>query len=312
MFCSTIIPTINRNTLARAVYSVLEQKIPNDGFEIIVVNDSGQPLPKEEWQNFPQVTILETNHRERSAARNAGAAIARGKYLHFLDDDDWMLPDAFLTLSKITSSKSYTWIYGGYKLVDNSGNLLESCQPDEDGDCLVRFFAGEWLPLQASLILSDNFFQVGGFAPLTSLRGGDEDVDLSRKLSFHGEIKGTQETVACIRKGTVTSTTNYSNLSEQSRVSREMVLNYPGAFSRLYRSAIVREIKPRYWKGRVLWFYLTSILWNFQNGKYMHCFSRLLFSAICLLLSVDCWFDKDFYYGATRRHIANGWLRKQI
>src|SRR5689334_17368690 len=92
---STIIPTIGRATLSQAVQSVIDQQCANVEFEIIVVNDSGQPLPKMSWMEAPTVQILNTNHWERSVARNAGAAIARGKYLHFLDDDDLLLPNAF-------------------------------------------------------------------------------------------------------------------------------------------------------------------------------------------------------------------------
>jgi len=45
MFSSTIIPTVNRATLAKAVCSVLDQSFSNADFEVIVVNDSGQLLP---------------------------------------------------------------------------------------------------------------------------------------------------------------------------------------------------------------------------------------------------------------------------
>lgn len=55
-----------------------------------MVNDSGRSLPYMDWQNSPHVQIIEANQHERSVARNTGAAIARGIYLHFLDDDDWM------------------------------------------------------------------------------------------------------------------------------------------------------------------------------------------------------------------------------
>jgi len=54
-----------------------------DDFEVIIVNDSGQPLPEADWQKSKRVRIINTNRRERSVARNAGAAIARGRYLHF-------------------------------------------------------------------------------------------------------------------------------------------------------------------------------------------------------------------------------------
>src|SRR5688572_30916233 len=94
MFSSTIIPTVGRDTLARAVHSVLSQSSEKCDFEVIVVNDSGKPLPQQEWQSSTRVQVINTNRRERSVARNTGAALARGKYLHFLDDDDWLFPDA--------------------------------------------------------------------------------------------------------------------------------------------------------------------------------------------------------------------------
>ena len=50
MFSSTIIATIARPTLSRAVCSVLDQILDTDDFEVIVVNDTGQPLPEENWQ----------------------------------------------------------------------------------------------------------------------------------------------------------------------------------------------------------------------------------------------------------------------
>ena len=76
MFWSTIIPTIGRPTLARAVNTVLAQGFSMADFEIIVVNDAGKPLPPAEWQQAPNVKVVNTERRERSVARNTGAAIA--------------------------------------------------------------------------------------------------------------------------------------------------------------------------------------------------------------------------------------------
>jgi len=89
-FCSTIIPTIARLKLERAVESALAQPLSPDEHEIIVVNDSARPLPAAIWQKAPNVSIVSTNRHERSIARNTGAALATGRYLHFLDDDDWL------------------------------------------------------------------------------------------------------------------------------------------------------------------------------------------------------------------------------
>jgi cellulose synthase/poly-beta-1,6-N-acetylglucosamine synthase-like glycosyltransferase len=79
MFCSVIIPTIGRTTLDRAILSVLNQDFSQDEFEVIVVNDSGNPLPDPKWQGSQNITMLNTNQRERSFARNSGAAYSKGK-----------------------------------------------------------------------------------------------------------------------------------------------------------------------------------------------------------------------------------------
>ena len=118
---STIIPTIGRATLSQAVQSVIDQQSCSVEFEIIVVNDSGQPLPKMSWMEAPNLQIIDTNHRERSVARNAGAAIARGKYLHFLDDDDRLLPNAFDHFWGLIRQSKAAMYYGGYRFVDSNG-----------------------------------------------------------------------------------------------------------------------------------------------------------------------------------------------
>ncbi len=117
MFISTIIPTIGRSTLARAVYSVLEQGFQHEECEVIVVNDSGRDLPSEDWQKHPNVQIISTNQLNRSIARNTGAAIATGRYLHFLDDDDRMLPGAFDAFWEITKDSSAAWIHGAFRML---------------------------------------------------------------------------------------------------------------------------------------------------------------------------------------------------
>src|SRR3970040_2395364 len=109
MFCSAIIPTVGRSTLTRAVESVLTQSLPASAFEAIVVNDSGVPLPEADWQKSGRVQVVTTNRRERSVARNTGAAAANGRYLHFLDDDDWLFPNAYRYLFELSQASHAKW-----------------------------------------------------------------------------------------------------------------------------------------------------------------------------------------------------------
>lgn len=309
MFCSTIIPTIGRPTLSRAVYSVLNQRFEEEGFEVIVINDSGKPLLEDPWRKSEKVRVLNTIKRERSVARNTGAAVARGQYLHFLDDDDWILPGAFEKFWELAKSTDASWLYGGYRLVDSAQKLINEFYPDETGNCFIRLTAGEWLPLQASLISANSFFAVGGFSSLESLLGGDEDVDLARKLALRYEFAGVQEIVATIGFGLDDSTTNYSNLREQSRQSREKTLNARNAFSRLMDSADTRTNDVSYWHGRVFWTYLTSAIWNLQHKNLFRAVSRVIFGFSSLVLSGKYVFSRNFWRGAIKPHIAKyGWM----
>lgn len=308
MFCSTVIPTIDRPTLSRAVESVLDQDFHHQDFELIIVNDSGVPLTMEAWMESRQVHIINTNRRNRSVARNAGAALAKGRYLHFLDDDDWMLNDAFKAFWDLANRSDAAWLYGGYQLVDSEDRLLEDCHPDESGNCFVRFMSGEWLPLQASFIRTDAFFTVGGFASLTLLLGGDEDVDLSRQISSKYTIAGTHQQVAAIRVGLEGSTTDYANLHRQSLVSREKALDLPGAATRMWDSAASRNQGTDYWFGRIIWIYLVSVYWNLQHRRLFTALSRFAYFALSLLRSGANILSPRFWRGAARPHRAKGWL----
>ena len=198
MFISTIIPTIGRASLARAVKSVLEQEFQGEECEVIVVNDSGKVLPVEDWQNDPRVRITSTNRLNRSIARNTGAAIATGQYFHFLDDDDWMLPGAFDAFWRATRKDSAAWIHGGFRMVDNSGSKIVDIFPDEIGNCLINLVSWEWLPLQASIVNANAFFKVGGFAMLDSLKGGFEDIHLTRQIACKYEFLNIPGFSSCV------------------------------------------------------------------------------------------------------------------
>jgi glycosyltransferase involved in cell wall biosynthesis len=305
---STIIPSIGRATLSQAVQSVIDQQSSSVEFEIIVVNDSGQPLPKMSWTETPNLRIIDTNRRERSVARNAGAAIARGSYLHFLDDDDQLLPNAFDHFWKLICQSRAAMYYGGYRFVDSNGRTLREYYPDESGNCFIRFMSGEWQPLQASLFDAQIFHLIGGFRDLESLLGGDEDVDFTRRISVKYDIAGVQELVAVIRIARNESTTNYSNLQQQSRQSREMILNMPGVFERLRDSARNRHNASDYWHGRIAWIYLTSVVWNIQKRNIFTALSRLGYFCYALVRAFKYWFSLKFWRGATRPHQPIGWL----
>ena len=303
IICSTIIPTIGRQSLTRAVRSVLEQDFPQSKFEVIVVNDSGIPLALEKWMKSPQVRIIHTNCHNRSVARNTGAAIARGKYLHFLDDDDWMLPNAFKHIWQQTENDGQAgWVYGGFRIVDNDGETVKNILPMENGNCYIQLIAAEWIPIQASWIKTGAFFKAGGFASLKSLEGGYEDIDLSRLVSRYYDFSRSSELVAAIRYGDVGSTTNYTKSVVQNRLSREKTLEITGSFSRMRTSVQGNNIHKNYWRGRIIYYYLVSIFWNLKHKYLFKAISRLMFALLAFAISVPYVFSKNFWRGILLPH----------
>ena len=86
---SVIIPTHNRaDELAVTVACLKRQNLAADEYEIVVVDDgSSPPVRLEESKGGPNCSLIRLEGVERSAARNAGAAAARGRVLVFVDDD---------------------------------------------------------------------------------------------------------------------------------------------------------------------------------------------------------------------------------
>lgn len=270
MFCSAVIPTIGRPTLSRAVCSVLDQKLNNDDdFEVIVVNDSGQPLPEMEWQQCERVRIITTQRRERSVARNTGAAIARGKYLYFLDDDDIMLPSALQAFWELAQTTDAAWLYGSYQTADNDGNLIREFHPDLIGNIFAILITGEAIPFQASLLRPKEFYAAGEFDVYFT---STQDRDLGRRIALLGNVAKTPAIITQIRVGEGGSSTIWSTTAEFDRLGREKAFNQPGAFTRLWDSAKASG----YLHGRVCRAYLASAVWNLKRKNILRGVSRLV------------------------------------
>ena len=99
MLVSVIIPAYNaQKYIANAVRSALEQEgVAEDEREIIVINDCSSDhthIVMEDFARDPAVRYVENEYNCGVAeTRNRGIRMARGKYIAFLDADDWWEPD---------------------------------------------------------------------------------------------------------------------------------------------------------------------------------------------------------------------------
>ena len=113
--------------LAKCLDSLINQTL--EDIEIICVNDGSTDnsldILKEYASKDLRIKIIDKQNEGVSVARNAGINVATGKYLMFVDSDDYLISDACeKAVASIENANSDICIFGHYDLVD--GNLISS------------------------------------------------------------------------------------------------------------------------------------------------------------------------------------------
>lgn len=112
---SVIIPMYNREyIIGRALDSALAQTL--DDVEIIVVDDGSQDgsvdLVKRYQKKHDNIKLLVAQHGGPGPARNLGIAHATGKYLAFLDSDDFIPENAYQLMYDLAEEKACDVVIG--------------------------------------------------------------------------------------------------------------------------------------------------------------------------------------------------------
>lgn len=142
---------------------------------------------------------------------------------------------------------------------------------------------------------------------LEALKGGFEDIHLTRQIASKYEFQNIQKLVACIRSGDSGSTTNLTDMFIQNQESREQMLELPGSYQRLISSARDNPARNGYWQGKVIYYSLISALKNFRTRRIFTAGSRLLFALMVLITAGRYLFQAEFWQGATKPHFPPVW-----
>lgn len=119
-YISVIIPVYNaETTLNKCVVSVLKQQFAD--FEVILVDDGSKDGSCQICEEFARkdsrVTVIHKENGGVSSARNRGLEIAKGKWVTFVDSDDY-LGDGFLPNEELKSDI----VFGSYL------NVIDACE----------------------------------------------------------------------------------------------------------------------------------------------------------------------------------------
>ena len=189
---SIIIPTYVRpEQLGACLQSLACLDYPRDYFEVIVADDGSEAPPEAVVAAFRDrfdVTLTTQPHAGPAAARNTGAAGAKGEILAFTDDDCAPAPDWLQTLAaRFAAAPDHA--IGGRTLNVLSDNMYSTASQLLI-EYLYAYYNADHKP--ASFFTSNNlalptasFYAIGGFDS-SFPRAGAEDRDLCDRWLQHG------------------------------------------------------------------------------------------------------------------------------
>lgn len=122
---SIILPVYNVEAyLAECLSSVLAQSYLN--YELICINDGATDSSLKILESFlsdfdNKMYIKSQENAGLSVARNMGLNLAKGKYIYFLDSDDWILPDTIqLCIDNITKHDAELVVFNAKAFCDGT------------------------------------------------------------------------------------------------------------------------------------------------------------------------------------------------
>lgn len=182
---SIVIPARNaEERIAPCLAALLPQVQARGGCEVIVVDDASTDLTSEKaWQ--PGVTVYRLPRRQGpAAARNLGAARARGDILLFLDADCEPADGWLLSMLQPFIDPGVCGVYGAY--ASRQPQLVArfaQAEFEERYGRLTTLQSIDFMATHAAAIRRDVFDRLGGFSAELL---GNEDVDLAYRLSRQG------------------------------------------------------------------------------------------------------------------------------
>ncbi|MCH5275274.1 MAG: glycosyltransferase [Lachnospiraceae bacterium] len=131
---SIIVPVYQvEQYLDKCVESILRQSYQD--FEVILVDDGSKDTSGELCDSYAKKnTRFQVIHKENgglSDARNAGLEVARGKYIYFLDSDDFIEEDLLQKTLCALQETQADMVAFGYKRINGQGETVEEVRPEE-------------------------------------------------------------------------------------------------------------------------------------------------------------------------------------
>jgi glycosyltransferase involved in cell wall biosynthesis len=226
---SVVIVHYNRHKLLQQTIESLEAQTYKN-FEVIIVDDGStdpasiqylDELSWTWWQERGWKVIRESN-RYLGASRNTGAKSAIGKYILFIDDDDYSKPHQIETLLKVAMNTNAEVVTAGHDVFNGlwrpttglSNSRYIPIGPDSVTGMLENVFGDS-----AMLVRREFFVDVGGFTEDYGV--GFEDYEFLAKTVLEGHhLEAVPESLHWYRRHSNTMSSGTNLKTNQLRMMR--------------------------------------------------------------------------------------------
>jgi glycosyltransferase involved in cell wall biosynthesis len=155
---SVVIPCYNAEKfLAKTLESVFCQSLQD--FEVIIIDDGSTDNTASVIRSFSsRIKAVFTSNQGASAARNQGTAIARGKFIQYLDADDLLTSDALEKRVNALDNNNADVAYSDWQKLEEGedhkfylGEIIARRLEDVHDDPQIALFTDFWAPPAALL-----------------------------------------------------------------------------------------------------------------------------------------------------------------
>ena len=253
---SIIVPVYNAaEYLQRCINSLRNQSL--EDIEIILVDDSSTDSSLEicnmAAKEDSRINVIHKVNEGAGKARNAALAVATGRYIGFVDSDDFVEPNMFETLFEKAEKYNSDLVMSGVLFVD--GNMFS-----EKGDCIRKNYFDKDTQFESSESLKELKMGIVGALPedLDDSKYGmsiwknlfRHDIIKQNNLIFESEREMLSEDalfmidyISCISKATGINDAFYNYCRNSDSISKSYKID------RLEKSVVfVKEVEKRFKK----------------------------------------------------------------
>lgn len=218
---SIVIPTFNREPelLKRSILSILYQSYKN--FEILIIDDNYDIEYSNKIyytiQKFDDERIIYVKNKNNiggAKSRNKGIEIAKGKYISFLDDDDFYLKDKLEKQIDFLENNSFDFVISNLAILDTSYKVKDlrtfnwfKNNKYSNEELLVKHYKYHLTGTPTFMFKTNMIKDIGGF-PNVEMGHEFHLVDIALRKNFKLGYMNEYFTIAIAHEGNRISTSN--------------------------------------------------------------------------------------------------------